>query len=289
MIAASRCTSRATVSCSDRRPAPSTPLVALGEIGVERRLQRGVLRERRDRHQLIALALRLETREGALADLQLFRLGGAHAIARVHQQHREDHRQDDGHGDERHAHRAGHQPRRPPHCAGTGSTNSTEAARPGSIRTRMVVSPRRSCQAVICWLPAGRPSISKLPSGVGHREPRVVEHDDRGGHVRMDVAEHLDDARLVEAHGARLAARKAAEVERARAREREDVVVDRVVVREVHRGAHRHGDDARQEGLALLADRGAARRDGARRRVLQVDDDVLHLGRRRQLRLRHRT
>src|SRR5437867_5211781 len=88
--------------------------------------------------------------------------------------------------------------------------------------------------------------------GVGLREQRILEDEDDRAHVGVDVAEHLNDAGTLEHERLRRAAGITAEVKLLRAREREDVVKDAVLVREVHRRAASHGDDVRREALLTL-------------------------------------
>ena len=112
----------------------------------------------------------------------------------------------------------------------------------------------------------GRHVVDAVPAFlVRHGEVAVREHEDERAHVRMDVAEDADDARAVEADGLRAACGIAAEIEAARLREREDVVIGAVVVREVHRGARRRSP-ARAARSSRRADRGARAVPRGRRR-----------------------
>ena len=100
---------------------------------------------------------------------------------------------------------------------------------------------------------ARRHVLDAIPSVVvGHREITVGEDENEGVHVRMDVAEHADDARPLEAHRFRLARGVAPEIELLRLRERKDVVVGVVVVGEVHVGAGDDGQHVRHETLVAL-------------------------------------
>src|SRR5215510_16586447 len=98
----------------------------------------------------------------------------------------------------------------------------------------------------------------------------------------MDLAEHLDDARLVETLTPALALREPAQVERFGARQREYVVVDGIVVREIDRRADRDRDNARDEVFVPLTDLGAHYRSRRPRRVLEIHDDMTQLGFRSQ-------
>ena len=82
----------------------------------------------------------------------------------------------------------------------------------------------------------------------------MVEYHDGRGHVRVNLAEHLDDPGLGDPYRLRLAARKSSQVERFHARQRKDVVIDRVVVRKLHLGSHGDGHHAGNEILVALPD-----------------------------------
>ena len=68
------------------------------------------------------------------------------------------------------------------------------------------------------------------------------------------------------------------QVEAVLARDREGVVEDRVLVRELHRAAHGHHDDPRRERLALHDDGGAWSAAASTRAPVDVDDDVGEVG-----------
>src|SRR5204863_824940 len=125
--------------------------------------------ERRHRRDLILLTLGFERGEDVLADAQLLGFRRAHAIAHVERDDDEADRQDDGDGRKRDRQRSCEQTgRRLLHgCAGTGSTKSIVAGRPGSTRSDIAVSPSRSCHAVISCIPGGTPERSKLPCSSG--------------------------------------------------------------------------------------------------------------------------
>ena len=215
----------------------------LGLVGVERRLERRVLGERRRlRHQL-ALAPGLERREHPLAGLQVRGHRLPHLIADADADDDEDDQQEQtktvtkvtasvltsSRGGRRASTGAVTADPRP------AATGRRSWLLPRSTRTSACRSPTRSCQPIRCTGPAARSASSKLPSSAGNREVRVVHHEDRRAHVRVDVAVDLDDAGLRERLAAALAARVAAQIERRRARQREDVVEDRIVVRKVDR------------------------------------------------------
>ena len=109
----------------------------------------------------------------------------------------------------------------------------------------------------------------------------MAEHEDVGVHVRVDVAEDADDARLVEADGLGPPGRIATEIEPAGLREREDVVIDRVGVGKVYRRAGHDREDVRHEGLVALIHHGPSAVIGFERpawRRLEVDDRAQQIG-----------
>ena len=119
------------------------------------------------------------------------------------------------------------------------------------------------------------------PVGVGGREEAVREHQHVGAHVRVDLAEDTHDTRPVEDDRARLAARVAAQVEAARLREREDVVVDAVAVREVDRAADGDREHRRDEGLVALVEHrapGRRRLESRLRCRLEIHDAATAVG-----------
>ena len=110
-----------------------------------------------------------------------------------------------------------------------------------------------------------------------------VEDDDLGGHLRMDVAEDVDDARLLRLDRLACPALVETEVETQRLRKREDVVKNVVVVRKLDRAADQGNGHRRREALVALvhainAARGVGKRIGD---ALQVNDGirVIRLGR----------
>src|SRR6185436_15706981 len=92
----------------------------------------------------------------------------------------------------------------------------------------------------------------EVPVGARGGEERIIEHEENRAHVRMNVTEDLHDAGLREHYRFGVAARVATEVEGLRAREREDVVEDVVLVRERDHGATNHGQDMWREALVAL-------------------------------------
>ena len=110
-------------------------------------------------------------------------------------------------------------------------------------------------------------------------EEAVVEDHDARRHVRVDVAVDLDQTRVRKPAAAGFAARVAAEVEVGAARQREDVVEERIGVREVDGRARviatTRGTKASSFWVMVtcIVDRFAAAR-----RVFQKDDDVGDLG-----------
>ena len=129
-------------------------------------------------------------------------------------------------------------------------------------------------------VPAGR-DVGQLERAVGrrNREIRMIEDEDRGAHVRVDVAEHLHQARLVESLAPRLASRVPAQVERRRRGQREHVVEERIAVGKFDRRSARDRQHVRDERLVFLPEfRFRRAQRTAERRILQVDDDVADFG-----------
>src|SRR5262245_52476350 len=113
-------------------------------------------------------------------------------------------------------------------------------------------------------------------------KPGVIEHHHRRRHMRMDLAEHFDDARFVEPLTAALPLGKAAEVERLGARQREHVVIDGIVVREFDGRADSDRDNTWDEVFVALPNFGVHHGGWRSWRVLQIDDNMTQLRFRRQ-------
>ena len=82
---------------------------------------------------------------------------------------------------------------------------------------------------------------------------RVLNHENEGLHVSMDVTEHGDDTGLLKTMTTwRLAFAIFYKIKARLAGERKDIVKDRVVIREIHCCSERDRENVRQKGLALL-------------------------------------
>src|SRR6185503_7403245 len=98
---------------------------------------------------------------------------------------------------------------------------------------------------------------------VGRCEERIGQHENDGAHIRMNVAEHLHGSRAIEGYRAGLPFRVAAEIEplgAGRRRERKDVVIHVVFVREVDGRALENGQHMRHEPFVVLRDASVRRR-----------------------------
>ena len=91
-----------------------------------------------------------------------------------------------------------------------------------------------------------------MAPGVGHREEGVREHEDERVHVRVNFAEDAHDPGPVETNGLGPAGGVAAEIKAPDLRQREDIVVDAIAVRELDRGASRDRQHVRHERLVSL-------------------------------------
>src|SRR3989442_402716 len=102
-------------------------------------------------------------------------------------------------------------------------------------------------------------------------------HRDERDHAGVDVAEHAHQAGARERVALGVAAPVPAEVELVRLAHRKHVVVERVVIEELHRRAERHYRHARHELLVAGGDleRAGARR--GRRAALEIDNRVAHV------------
>ena len=133
-----------------------------------------------------------------------------------------------------------------------GGAASTCSAKPtlapvGVSATDCVTGLASGVHATTCRAPTGTFSRRKLPSAAHLRVVTVGDDQDVRPHLRVHVAEHLDDARREQADRAwLLALLVAAEVERLRRRRREDVVKKRIGVGE--RDARSALDDERRWG-----------------------------------------
>ena len=148
---------RTHVSCSAVRPASGS----LGEIGIERRLQR---RRFRLPWRWSQALLRRRLQPGTPSRRRSAPRSPAARTRRAHPPSgRKDHR-GDGDGDE-----VTPACGRPPRGRLTVGRKDVigRAVWPDSTRTLRVVSPSRSCQAVICRSPAGIAGSSKRPSSPG--------------------------------------------------------------------------------------------------------------------------
>ena len=106
----------------------------------------------------------------------------------------------------------------------------------------------------------------------------MVQHHDRRAHVRVDVAEDLDQAGLREPLFTRLALPVPSEIEGPGAGQRKHVVEVGIVVRERHDRPARDDGHSRREGFVSLFDHAArGRQDALKGGAFQVDDDVLDL------------
>src|SRR6185503_12153288 len=120
------------------------------------------------------------------------------------------------------------------------------------------------------------------------RPVRVVAHQHEAAHLRVDVAVDADDAGVLEDLGRGLGLLVELEVEAVVARDREHVVEDGVLVRELHARADADHRDARQEGLALHRDRGVFGPGARRLRPLDPDHGVGRVLRTLAVLLQHR-
>src|ERR1022692_857095 len=128
----------------------------------------------------------------------------------------------------------------------------------GFVPGRQLVSPR------------GHAVNDEGPRGLRLGVERRVDYEHVGVHGRMDVAQQLDRPRVVEDLGVGRSGGADAGVELVRLRDRKDVVVDAVVVAELHGGADGHGQHVRQKGLVALGDDLVGGRSGARCRSVQA-------------------
>src|SRR5438132_13307837 len=118
------------------------------------------------------------------------------------------------------------------------------------------------------------------------RRLRVVacgHHLNERHHTGVDVAEHAHQAGAREGVTFRLAPPVPPQVERIGLARGENVVLERVVVRELHRRAERHDRHPRYERLVAGRDleRLGARRGGRPPLALEVDDGIAEIGGRR--------
>ena len=108
------------------------------------------------------------------------------------------------------------------------------------------------------------------------------ENEDEGAHVRVNIAEDANDARPIETDRLGVARCIASEIERLGGRQREDVMVRLVVVREIHRRSSNDGQHVRHERLVPLIQLDPhvipLLECGARRR-LQIHDAAPPIGR----------
>ena len=207
----------------------------LAQPDVERRLERGILRQRGHRGPHVLLAPRFHALEHLLGRREVVGHRLPHLLADANAQHREDRAKHERHRQERRHQRARDQPRRS-HLAGssTGSVKLTSVVWPGANGDAIApladpFVPRH--QRVL----ARRHAIDrKRPLVIGNHEPPMIEHAHHRAHLRMDVAEHLDDAGLREHLRARRAGREPPEIEVRAARQREHVVEERIVVGKRH-------------------------------------------------------
>ena len=106
----------------------------------------------------------------------------------------------------------------------------------------------------------------------GLREVGAIAHHEQRTHLCVHVTVDPDDACPLEPDGARLAPAVEAEIEGLLLGEGENVVIERIVVREGHRGADRHHQHVRREGLLRGGYLGLHRGASATGAALEPDD-----------------
>ena len=124
-------------------------------VGVERRLERRVVRQRLGLRAELPLTSRFDGRKQPLRRFEVQRDRLSNLVPHAERDDDEHHAEEDSDGDERHRQCLHEQPGWTPvdHGAtpptGTGTVNSIDAALPASTRTRSARSPTRSCQPTI--------------------------------------------------------------------------------------------------------------------------------------------
>src|SRR6185503_4398939 len=111
-----------------------------------------------------------------------------------------------------------------------------DGCRPAGFHLHLGSDRLRCASAVGINLPSTRwnPVDREGAIALGHRESSVWQHEDGRRHLRMDVAIDVDDAALGKDPRTTLPGAELTEVELAHQRWREDVVIERVAVRERH-------------------------------------------------------
>ena len=153
---------------------------------------------------------------------------------------------------------------------------SIAVAWPACTRSVAARSPTRSCHPMRVYCPGGTSASSNDAVRRRNREIRMVEDEDRRAHVRVDIAEDLDEPGFVNFHGRVCPRGYRPRLNFDARRQREHVVEKRIVVGKLHRRSLRDREHVRHERLVLLMQFDF--RDGqgaAKHRILQVDDDVL--------------
>ena len=121
---------------------------------------------------------------------------------------------------------------------------SSSSATPGEARGRDIQRPGQLGRALVPGVEdvvAGRHGgQEKRAVARGLREVGAIAHHEQRTHLRVHVAVDPDDACPLEPDGARLAPAVEAEIEGLLFGERENVVIEGIVVREGDRGADRH-------------------------------------------------
>ena len=123
----------------------------------------------------------------------------------------------------------------------------TDAPAPGMTSIPFRNRPALRCHATTEYLPGGTLGNCECAIRLGACKPGVRRYDDRRRHIGVQMAIHGNNARLREGHGTAFSARIVSEVERPRLRKRENVVKNRIEIREGNFGSGWHDCKIRYE------------------------------------------